>query len=59
VVLALGLCLSTLSYAFGRTAIAGVTERGPRPVAAPGKGPYLLAGVFLVAAVFALVAVAV
>jgi hypothetical protein len=55
VLLAFGLCLSTIAYAFGRAAVAGMTEGRPRPVSGPGNIPYLLAALCLAVAVVALV----
>lgn len=55
VVMAFGLCLSTVSYAFGRASVAGMTENRPRPVSGPGTLPSILAGVFFAVAVIALI----
>ncbi|MCP2165456.1 hypothetical protein [Goodfellowiella coeruleoviolacea] len=51
----LGVCLTSLGYAFGRIAVAACTEDGAKPVSAPTIRPYLVAGVALVIAVLALV----
>ncbi|HTI20905.1 MAG TPA: hypothetical protein VL652_07925 [Kutzneria sp.] len=58
VLLAFGLCLSSIAYAFGRAAVAGMTEGRPRPVSGPGNIPYLLAGGFLAVAVISLIVAA-
>ncbi|MBA8926602.1 hypothetical protein BC739_003801 [Kutzneria viridogrisea] len=58
VLMAFGLSLTSVSYAFGRASIAGMTERRPRPVSGPSNVPYLLAGVFLLVAVIALIVAA-
>jgi drug/metabolite transporter (DMT)-like permease len=55
VLLAFGLCLCSLAYAFGRAAVAGMTESRPRPVSGPGNIPYVVAGVCLAVAIIALV----
>ena len=55
VLLAFGLCLSSIAYAFGRAAVAGMTEGRPRPMSGPGNIPYLLAAGCLVIAVVSLV----
>jgi hypothetical protein len=55
VLLAFGLCLCSIAYAFGRAAVAGMTEGRPRPVSGPGNLPYLLAALFLAIAVVSLI----
>jgi len=55
VLLAFGLCLCSIAYAFGRAAVAGMTESRPRPMSGPGNIPYVLAAVFLVVAVVSLI----
>jgi hypothetical protein len=55
VLMAFGLSLCTVSYAFGRAFVAGLTEGKPRAISGPGNIPYLLAAGFLVVAVISLV----
>lgn len=53
-----GLCCTSLSYAFGRIAIAGWTEGSRRPVADPGSRPYVVAGIGLLVALLAVLVAA-
>jgi hypothetical protein len=56
-ILGAGVCLSSLSYAFGRIAVAAATEDGRRPVSPPTAKPYVVAGVSLLIAIICLLIV--
>ena len=54
-VLGAGVFLCTVSYIFGRIAIAAVTEENRNPVSPPTKRPFIVAGVSLGIAILCLV----